>query len=61
MQAKDAFFIGGAWVPATGRAPIPVIDPSTEDQVSSVPAGAPEDVDAAVAAARAAFEPWAAT
>jgi aldehyde dehydrogenase (NAD+) len=61
MQAKDAFFIGGAWVPATGRAPIPVIDPSTEEQVSSVPAGAPEDVAAAVAAARAAFEPWAAT
>ena len=59
MQAKDAFYIGGAWVPATGRAPIPVIDPSTEEQVSSVPAGIEEDVDSAVAAARAAFEPWA--
>jgi len=59
VQAKDAFYIGGAWVPATGRAPIPVIDPSTEEQVSSVPAGIEEDVDSAVAAARAAFEPWA--
>jgi len=58
---KDAFFIGGAWVPATGRAPIPVIDPSTEEQVASVPAGTEEDIDAAVAAARAAFPAWAAT
>ena len=58
---KDAFFIGGAWVPATGRAPIPVIDPSTEEQIASVPAGAEEDIDAAVAAARAAVPGWAAT
>src|SRR4051812_15879289 len=58
---KDAFFIGGSWVPATGRAPIPVIDPSTEEQVASVPAGAEEDIDAAVAAAKAAFPSWSAT
>jgi aldehyde dehydrogenase (NAD+) len=61
MDARDSFFIGGEWVPAVGRAPIPVIDPATEEQVSAVPAGEPEDVDAAVAAARAAFEGWAAT
>ncbi|MCU1672186.1 MAG: aldehyde dehydrogenase [Frankiales bacterium] len=61
VQVKDSFYIGGAWVPATGRAPIPVVDPSTEEQVASVPAGQPEDVDAAVEAARAAFELWAAT
>jgi aldehyde dehydrogenase (NAD+) len=61
VQAKDAFFIGGAWVPASDRDPLAVIDPSTEQQVSSVPAGTAEDVDAAVVAARAAFEPWAAT
>ena len=59
--AKDAFFIGGAWVPATGRAPIPVVNPATEEEVASVPAGTEEDIDAAVAAARAAFEGWAAT
>src|SRR3954452_5070736 len=58
---KDAFFIGGSWVPATGRAPIPVIDPSTEEQVASVPAGTEEDIDAAVAAAKAAFPSWSAT
>ncbi|MCW2725876.1 MAG: aldehyde dehydrogenase [Frankiales bacterium] len=60
VQHKDSFFIGGTWVPATGRAPIPVIDPSTEEQVASVPAGEPADVDAAVSAARQAFAGWAA-
>ena len=59
MQPKDAFYIGGAWVPATGRDTLPVVDPSTEQQLSSVPAGTEDDVDAAVAAAKAAFEPWA--
>jgi aldehyde dehydrogenase (NAD+) len=55
------FFIGGSWVAADGRAPIPVVNPATEEQVGSVPAGTAEDVDAAVAAARAAFPAWAAT
>jgi aldehyde dehydrogenase (NAD+) len=61
MHAKDAFFLDGQWVPATGRAPIPVIDPATEEQVASVPAGAEEDVDRAVAAARKAFAGWSVT
>src|SRR5688500_7277886 len=59
QQAKDAFYLDGSWVPAPGRAPIPVVDPATEEQLSSVPAGTPEDVDAAVAAAGRAFEGWA--
>ncbi len=59
MQAREAFYLGGRWAPARGRAPIPVIDPATEQQVSSVPAGEAEDIDAAVAAARSAFEAWA--
>ena len=61
LTPKDAFFIGGTWVPATGREALAVVDPATEQQVSSVPAGTAADVDDAVAAARAAFEPWAAT
>lgn len=56
MHQKDAFFVDGQWVPAPGRAPIPVIDPSTEEQVASVPAGTEEDIDRAVVAARAAVE-----
>ncbi len=51
MQAKDAFFIDGAWVPVPGRDALAVVDPSTEQQVSAVPAGTADDVDAAVAAA----------
>jgi aldehyde dehydrogenase (NAD+) len=59
VQVKDAFFVDGQWVPATGRDPIAVVNPATEEQVSSVPAGTEEDVDRAVGAARAAFEGWA--
>ena len=61
MTDKDVFYVGGAWVPAAGREPIAVINPETEQQVGSVPAGSAEDVDAAVAAARAAFVSWSAT
>ncbi len=61
LTAKDAFFLNGTWVPATGCEALAVVDPSTEQQVSAVPAGTAEDVDVAVAAARAAFEGWAAT
>jgi aldehyde dehydrogenase (NAD+) len=59
VQERTAFFVGGEWVSADGRDAIAVVNPATEEQVASVPAGLAEDVDAAVAAARAAFEPWA--
>ncbi len=59
MRSREELFIGGQWVPAHGRDVLPVVDPATEQQVSSVPAGDGHDVDRAVAAARAAFEPWA--
>ncbi|MEU5403560.1 aldehyde dehydrogenase [Streptomyces sp. NPDC005963] len=52
----DTFFIGGAWVrPSTDRVIIP-IDASTEEPLGRVPEGAAADVDAAVAAARRAFD-----
>jgi aldehyde dehydrogenase (NAD+) len=59
VQVRNAFFVDGRWVPADDREAIAVVDPATEEQVASVPAGTAEDVDVAVAAARAAFEPWA--
>ncbi len=61
MQVKDAFFVDGQWVSAAGRAPIPVVNPATEEQIASVPAGTEEDLDRAVAAARRAFQGWAST
>ena len=60
-QTRDSFFIGGAWVPATGRAPIPVVNPATEEPMGSVPAGTEADIDAAVAAAKEAFGFWSVT
>ena len=60
MQVQDAFFIGGSWVPSAGTDRLFVVNPATEEQIASVPAGTEEDVDRAVAAARAAFPAWSA-
>ena len=57
MTHHDRFFIGGTWVSPVGTAErIDVVDPSTEQVCGSIPAGSPADVDAAVAAARRAFD-----
>lgn len=56
----DELFIGGAWrAPSTDRR-IEVVSPHTEATIASVAAAGPADVDAAVAAAREAFDlgPW---
>ncbi|MET1044494.1 MAG: aldehyde dehydrogenase family protein [Microbacteriaceae bacterium] len=51
----DDMFIDGAWTPAAGTGRTPVTDPATGEVWGSVPDGAVEDVDAAVASARRAF------
>ncbi|MBF6334730.1 aldehyde dehydrogenase [Nocardia abscessus] len=59
----ESLFIGGRWTaPATAER-IQVISPATVEPVGSVPAVSRADVDAAVAAARHAFDhgPWPAT
>ena len=61
MQKREQIYIGGHWVASDGDGSIDVINPSTEEVLGSVPAGTAADVDAAVAAARAAFDGWAAT
>ncbi|KFZ77065.1 aldehyde dehydrogenase [Amycolatopsis sp. MJM2582] len=56
----DKLFIGGQWVtPASDRV-IEVVSPATEQAVARVPEAVEADVDAAVAAAREAFDngPW---
>jgi aldehyde dehydrogenase (NAD+) len=56
----DEMFIGGTWHrPSTDRR-IEVISPHTEKPIASVAAAGPDDVDAAVASARDAFDtgPW---
>jgi aldehyde dehydrogenase (NAD+) len=51
--------INNEWRDAAGGRTMDVINPATEEVIASVAAAGKEDVDAAVAAARAAFEgPW---
>ncbi|WP_431729750.1 aldehyde dehydrogenase family protein [Verrucosispora sp. TAA-831] len=54
-------YLDGRWVTPSGGASLEVHDPTTEEVVATVPAGTAEDVDRAVAAARAAFGSWSAT
>lgn len=61
VTTPTSFYVGGRWVPADDRERLSVVDPSTEQEVATVPAGTAEDVDAAVQAARGAFEAWAST
>ncbi|MEV4410801.1 aldehyde dehydrogenase family protein [Catellatospora sp. NPDC049609] len=53
-------WIGGATVPSTSTATIPVVNPANGQTVGEVPAGTAADVDQAVAAARAALPGWSA-
>ncbi len=61
MKVYDKLYLDGRWVPSTGDGTIEVVNPSTEELAGSIPEGTPEDVDRAVAAAKAAFEPWSQT
>src|ERR1700749_2808527 len=53
--------IGGEWRQAAAHEEIEVVNPATEDVVDSVPAGAREDVELAVATAQRAFPEWSRT
>lgn len=52
----DKFFIGGQWVNPSTQQVIAPINPSTEQPLGQVPEGVEADIDAGVAAARAAFD-----
>jgi acyl-CoA reductase-like NAD-dependent aldehyde dehydrogenase len=58
---RDRLYIGGEWVEPAGEGTIEVLNPSTEEVLGRVPEGTPEDAARAVAAAREAFDGWAAT
>jgi len=49
-------FIDGTWQPARSPDVFEVVSPSTEERIGSVPAASTHDIDAAVAAARRAFD-----
>ncbi|MEO3874598.1 aldehyde dehydrogenase family protein [Nonomuraea sp. B12E4] len=54
-------FIGGSWTASASDELIEVVNPATEEIIDRVPAGSPDDVEAAVAAARRAFPGWSET
>ena len=61
MLEKRDFYINGAWVAPATPNDCNVINPATEEACAVISLGDQADTDAAVAAARAAFEPWAMT
>jgi acyl-CoA reductase-like NAD-dependent aldehyde dehydrogenase len=61
IQVRDKLYIGGEWVDPAGEEKLEVVNPTTEEVIGTIPQGTPADVDRAVAAARAAFEPWSQT
>jgi aldehyde dehydrogenase (NAD+) len=61
MEHVRQFYIGGQWVdPATSET-LEVINPATEQPITSIAVGQDQDVDAAVAAARSAFDAFSQT
>lgn len=61
MIEKRLFYIGGSWVESRDGREHVVIDPSTEEGAVIITLAGPQDVDAAVAAAKAALPAWSAT
>jgi len=57
-QNLDKFYINGAWVTPHSTARMGVENPATEEIVAEVALGDQADIDAAIAAARAAFDCW---
>src|SRR5947199_6103075 len=56
-------FVNGEWVESKTQKIFPVYDPATEEVIAQVPDAQADDVNRAVAAARAAFDqgPWSTT
>ena len=60
-DAPVALYIDGQWRPSRGGTLIPVENPATEEVIGQVPDATADEVDQAVAAARAALPGWSAT
>ena len=61
MDHARQFYINGEWVEPISDETIAVINPATEEAIDTIAMGGPDDVDAAVAAARAAFDTFSLT
>jgi aldehyde dehydrogenase (NAD+) len=58
LKIEDRLFINGEFVPSKSGKKFDVFNPTTEKLCASVYEAGPEDVDVAVAAAKAAFPAW---
>ena len=61
ITVREKLYINGEWIKPAGTGMLDVINSTTEEVMGRIPEGTPDDVNQAVAAARAAFEPWSAT
>ncbi|QKG19780.1 aldehyde dehydrogenase family protein [Actinomadura verrucosospora] len=61
MDHVKQFYIGGQWVAPRTDTTLEVINPATEQPITSIAMGGAADVDAAVAAAKEAFETFSLT
>jgi betaine-aldehyde dehydrogenase len=61
MYKHENLYINGRWIAPSGRNSIDVINASTEEVMGSIPEGNEQDAEAAVSAARAAFDGWSTT
>ena len=61
MKNTGQFYIDGSWVSPVGADTLDVINPATEESVATIAMGGPADVDAAIAAAKAAFATYSLT
>lgn len=58
---RDTLYVDGAWVKPDGSGTLDVVEAGSEQRLATIPEGTAQDAERAVAAARAAFEGWAAT
>ena len=61
MKICEQLYIGGKWHKPSGDGTIDVIDSATEAVMGRIPEGCDADAEAAIEAARLAFDAWAAT
>ena len=61
MIERKQLYIGGRWVAPSSTKTLEVTDSNTGEAWATIPEATEADADAAVAAARAAFEGWSQT
>lgn len=61
MSNNQKFYINGEWVDPISSETLDVINPATEESIATIAMGNEEDLNRAVAAARAAFDSWSLT